>query len=338
MSRRLLGLALLSILVSLRGGGRARAETMDLALSRLSEGDCAATLAGGPLVLRAEGQQTLRADEPAFRRIVSQLSASIASTQLSPVTTAGPAGLELAFETSITALDHGASDWQRATRGRASRTCDGRNEDVRALLVANQLHFEKGLPFGLSLGASVGKLHATSMYLAGVDLKLALLEEVARSQIPDLALRAALTRLLGADQLTMHVASFDAIVSERVVIRHRVALSPYLGGGLTWTRATTGTIDLTPNIDAVACRAGVDPVCNAGQLGASADDLGHDVRFGSVSLLRYRAFAGLWIRYQRVALSSSVAGDVVPPRVGDRARGETAGRQWTVSVAPSVSF
>ena len=338
LSRGLFALLLLTSLSLTAGAGRARAGSLELALPRLSEGDCSLTDEQGPLVLQTDGEPTLRPDQLAFSQLVAAYGQGIAPTVLAPVTTSGPAGFDVGVETTITSLDRAADYLARGTRGQGAQTCAGRNDAVRANLVTNRLHFEKGLPYGLSVGALFGHVAAAGSYLVGVDLKLALLEEVWHARVPDLALRAALNRLVGEPGLSLFVAAFDAIVSKRFVVAHRLELSPWLGAGLSWTRAETGRIDLTPNIDALACSAGVDPVCTAGGLGASDQDLAHDVRFGQVSLLRARAFVGLWLRFRQLALSSSFAMDPAPPHAGERDQGKTIARQWTVSVAPTLTF
>ena len=318
-----------------------QADEMDFSLSRLSTGDCSATLGGEDLMLGSEGHPALLPDGLAFRELVSQLGSAVAPPVLSPVITSGPKGLDVSLDTTVTSIDAGAGYWQRATRGRGAAavgTCDGRNLRVRRRLVTNRVRFEKGLPFGLSLGAQVGMVQRTGTYLVGADIKLALLEEVLRSRVPDLALRAALTKLVGARDLSLFVTTLDAVLSDSFVLRERVQLSPFAGAGVLWTRADTRWVDLTPNIDALSCSAGGDPVCNAGGLGASNADLAHDVRFPRVSQLRYRAFVGLWLRWNQLALSSSMTLDAQTPHVGDRGQGPTVARQWTVSAAPTVIF
>jgi hypothetical protein len=319
--------------------GRARAAELELTPSRLSQGDCSATDAAGPLVLRDEAGATLRPDQAAWRQLVTQVGYAVAPTVLAPVTTSGPIGFDVGLETTITKLDAQASSLRRGTQGsaQASATCAGRNDSVRERVVGNRLHFEKGLPYGLTVGALVGRMHAAGTYVVGVDLKLALLEQVWR-RTPDVALRAALNKLVGEPDVTLYVAALDAIVSQRFIVRRSVELSPWLGAGVSWTRASTGRVDLTPNIDALACGAGSDAVCNAGGLGASDADLAHDVRFVRVSQLRLRAFAGLWLRYRQLALSSAVALDPQPPRAGDRGRGDKLARQWTLSISPTLTF
>lgn len=304
---------------------------MAIALSRLSTGDCAGTLGSGPLVLQgADGSASLAPDQAAFEQLTIVLAQVVAAPLLEPVTTSGPRGFDLAVETTVADLDRRADALRRGTEGDGPLTCDGRNEKVKPAMFGNRFRFSKGLPLGLSLGASVGRLHDVGLVLVGASLKLALLEEVLAGKLPDLAVRAALTRALGEGELALYATSFDAVVSKRWVVADRVMLSPFSGAGVVWTRASTSTVDLTPNIDALACHAGVDPVCNAGGLGASDADLAHDVRFATLSLVRPRVFAGLMTQFRIAALTIGAAIDL----------GQVAGiaRPWTLSVAPSVSF
>jgi hypothetical protein len=315
----------------------AHAGELDLSLSRLSQGDCASTFGEGA-VLSRDGAPTLRPDGAGFRELVAQLGTAIGPVVTAPVITSGPTGMEVSMETTITGIARDASYWRRAAGGLRDDTCAARNAELPPNLVTNRVHFEKGLPFGLSVGAQVGTVHRSGMYLVGADVKLALFEEVWRSRVPDLALRAALTRLAGSRDLSLYVTTVDAVLSERYVLAHALQVSPFFGLGALWTRADTRLVDLTPNIDALACRAGSDPVCNAAGLGASSDDLAHDVKFPRVSQLRYRAFAGLWLRYGPVSLSGSLTLDARTPHVGERGKGPASPRQWTVDVSPSVIF
>lgn len=310
---------------------------MDLALSRLSQGECTRTTGPGAIVLAAQGEPTLRPDRRAFRQLSSQLSPALAPMQAEPVITSGPGGFELSLETQVTSLDGDAEIWRRGARGHAgtARTCAGRNDEPRERLVSERIRVSKGLPLGFSIGASFGKLFATSAYTVGADVKFALLEEALDDWLPDLALRGALHRSVGTSDYDVMTSALELLVSDRFVIARTFALSPLVGAGLLHTRVRSETVDLTPNIDAVACRDGRDAVCNAAGLGASADDLQHDVRFPQLSLWRARGFAGFSLRYRWAALTSAFMSDLARPRLGDGVRGV---RQWSVSVAPSVSF
>ena len=327
-------------LASLGEMQRVRAQPMDLALSRLSTGACDATTGGGPLRLADAAGPTLQADQAAWRELATQLAYAIAPVHAEPVIMSGPRGFDLSLETHVAALDDGSATWARGSRGGSSAvpTCDGRNEGVRPVLVSERLRVQKGLPLGFSLGATFGKLFATSLYLVGADVKFALLEEVWGGLVPDLAVRFALSKSVGANDYTLLASALDVVLSKRFVVARTATLAPFAGIGATFTRARTDTIDLTPNIDASACRDGVDPVCNGGGIGASAADLAHDVRFSDLTLYRYRGMLGVSVGYRGFALSAAATGDLLAPRLGDRGTGARGMRQWGVHVAPTVSF
>jgi hypothetical protein len=315
---------------------------MDLALSRLSLGACEQTASdASQFQLQSDGVPTLRVDDVRYRKLVSQLGAALAPAVLAPVTTGGPKGFDLRVETNLTGISAGADYWQRGSQGRggdAVPTCDGRNRDVRPVLTQSRVAFAKGLPLGVSIGASFGKLHHSSLWTAGGELKLALVEGLRQLWAPDVAVRFAAQTLVGDAALALTTLGADLILSKGVPFRSGLQLAPYGGAGVYWLRGRTGHVDLTPNVDATACAAGRDPICNAQGLGASRADLGHDQAFADVTLDRYRAFMGLWLRYRLVALAAELMLDLVAPGTADGQAGRDLPRQWSVHLAPSLSF
>ena len=236
----------------------------------------------------------------------------------------------------MTGLEASSDYWQRGTQGSSGiATCDGRNDDVASALALNRLRFTKGLPLGLSIGASVGKLYVTSLWTFGAELKLALLEGLTQPWAPSLGVRVASSSLIGDPALSLNMLSVDVVLSKEWVAADALKIAPYLGLGMTYGRARSGSVDLTPNIDAQACAAGTDAVCNGAGLGASPDDFGHDREFSPVNLVRQRAFVGSWLRYGLFALSAELMFDLMQPRAED---GLHTPRQWNVNVAPAVSF
>lgn len=319
---------------------QARADAMELTLTRLSEGQCERTLQGADdFALRVDGSQVLEIDRGAYAALVSQISGALAPNLLAPVTTRGPSGFDIGFETSATDLDQGADAWRRGTRGADTpATCDGRNRDVRSVLAQNRLRFVKGLPLGLSLGGSVGFVHGLGLWTVGAELKIAIIEGSLNPWVPSLGVRVASNTLVGGGTLSLSAFSFDLLASREFPVAHVLQLVPYLGLGAVLSRAASGVVDLTPNIDANACAAGTDPVCNAEGLGTSSDDLGHDQRFPTLTLMRYRAVLGLWLRYRLFAFAAETALDLVRPDRADSDLSGRAPRQWSVQFAPSVSF
>jgi hypothetical protein len=315
---------------------------MDLALTRLSRGACRQTLSDAdPLVLRTGGVQTLSEDNAAWRQMVTQLSPAVTPAVLAPVTTSGPAGFDLSFETNVTRLNDGANYWERGSRGQgpdAVDTCNGRNRDVSPVLTSNRLHFAKALPLGFTIGATVGRVYNTSLWLVGGDLKLALIEGLRRWPVPDVAVRAAVNTTVGNAPYTLTSMAADLILSKNITTARVMQLSPYAGTGLVYTWASSELVDLTPNVDALNCAAGGDSVCNDGGLGASSDDIGHDRPFRDLTLRRYRAFVGLAMRYELFTLAAEFMFDLVKPHDADSSAGRSTPRQWTLNVAPGMTF
>jgi hypothetical protein len=338
---------------------------MDLELSRLGkstdaslsdEDACARTLssAGSAFSLRyprdpgdpsSELLQRLAPNNRRFRQVITQLAPAIAPSILAPVTTTGPAGFDVAVETNITGIAKDSEYWRMGSRGHGDlsrATCDGENRFVAPSLTSNRVHFSKGLPFGLTLGGTVGKLYETSLWLVGMDVKLALVEGMRTWPVPDLAVRAAVQTAVGDAQYSLTVTSGDVILSKNLVTGRVMTISPYLGAGILWTFASSELVDLTPNVSSVGCAAGTDPTCNelptGDALGASQDDVGHDVPFEDVSFIRYRAVVGLAMRYKLFALAAEAVFDIVPPEDAHKDAGKSTPRQWTINAAPSLSF
>lgn len=309
---------------------------MDLALARLSRGECARTLTGADdFALRDEQGQILQPDSAAFARLVSQLSAAVAPPLLAPVTTRGPLGFDVALDTNVTGLHASAEYWRRGSAGSSGvATCAGRNDDVARALALNRVRFSKGLPLGLTFGASIGKLHVTSLWTLGAELKLGLVEGLTQVWAPALGVRLASSSVIGDAALSLHLLSFDLIASKEWLAGSALKVAPYVGLGLVYGRARAGVVDLTPNVDALACAAGADPVCNAGGLGASSADFGHDRSFSPVDLVRQRGVLGAWLRYGLFAFATELTLDLMRPR----ADGAKTPRQWGFNVAPSISF
>jgi hypothetical protein len=342
VSTRLFG-ALVALLTYFGVTGYCRAEDMDLALSRLSVGDCERTLAdsGEPFALRVGGEQTLAADQEAWRKVITQIAPLMLPPVLAPVTTSGPRGVDIALQTSVTGISANTGYWKRGSLGhggRAVQTCDGRNGFVASTLTQNRLAFDKGLPLGFTMGAHVGRVWNTSLWSIGGNLKWALVEGFRKVPAPDVALRATGSTVVGDAQFSLTTLTTELLLSKNLVAASVVQLAPFGGAGMAWSFASSELIDLTPNIDAVACAAGTDATCNREGLAASSDDIGHDVPFRDLSLMRYRAFAGLMFRYGVFSLAGEFAIDILAPHDADKAAGAALPRQWTVSVAPALSY
>ena len=208
---------------------------------------------------------------------------------------------------------------------------------MNPVFTSNRLHFTKGLPLGFTIGATVGRVYNTSLWVVGGEIKLALIEGLRSWAMPDVAVRGAVNTTVGNVPYTLTAVATDLIISKNIVTARVMRLSPYLGAGMVFSFATSELVDLTPNVDAVACAAG-GSVCSDRGLGATADDIGHDRPFKNLSLRRYRGFAGLAMRYQLFSLAAEIIFDLLEPHEADKANGRSTPRQWTFNVAPGMTF
>ena len=315
---------------------------MDLALSRLSSGDCERTLSGDAnFALSDDDGPLLTPDNHSYARLLSQLSAAVAPGLLAPVTTRGPSGFDVAFDTNVTSLDNNASYWRRGTRGSSrDATCAGRNDDVRSALTVSRLRFTKGLPLGLSIGANVGKLQRTSLWVVGAELKLAL-DRGAHAALGACARGSPRDEPAGGRR---HARAHHALERRRGVQGVGCA-SGAEGRAVRRGRQPVDARALgTGGSDAERGRAGLRrtaPIrcATTNGLGASPGDLRHDARFNELSLMRYRAFIGVWLRYGMLALAAE---GVLDLRRAAARRQRSARRGASVSgpsmSRPSLSF
>lgn len=92
-------------------------------------------------------------------------------------------------------------------------------------LIVPKLHVHKGLPFGIDIGAFYSSVANIKLY--GGELRYAILE--GGVAMPALALRGAMTRLTGVDQLSFSTRSADISISKGFAM-----FTPYAGVGTVW--------------------------------------------------------------------------------------------------------
>ena len=324
--------AALLLMTALLWPDSARADDMDIALSRL----------------RIEGAPgSFQADNDSFARLASQLGFALAAPNLAPARTTGYRGFYIGFETSVAGIDNGADYWSRGTEGDALSTDS--NRFVASALTSSRLALRKGLPYGLELGVSLGRFYNTDTWIWGGELRIALLEgfrEGAMGFIPDLAVRGAVRTLTGDSELHITVPSFDIIASKPIVLGGAVVFTPIVAAQLMWILADSELVDLTPNIDAFA-QCGVSPerppamstsnvVCTNGP--GSERDLNNNVVFNDVRAFRARMSIGAEIRYRVFTLNAAIHWDLKAPGEIDPDVPDDLPRQWDFAVGLGATY
>ncbi|MFT5356378.1 MAG: hypothetical protein ACI9KE_003603, partial [Polyangiales bacterium] len=202
-----------------------QADDMSLSLSRLR-------------TETAPGSGSWEPNNDAFTRLASQLGFALAAPNLAPARTTGYRGFYIGFETSVAGIDDGADYWADGTEGDDMST--GRNRFVSSALTSSRLSLRKGLPYGLEIGASLGRFYNTDSWIWGGELRIALLEgfrEGVMGFIPDLAVRGAVRTLTGESELHITVPSLDFIASKPIVLGGAVVFTPIIAAQLMWILA-----------------------------------------------------------------------------------------------------
>ncbi len=201
--------------------GIASGNPMDITLSRLWDWQCQRNNAANP----RWWDQCKRGDQTAFRRLAGEYGYAIAPALHAPAETLGYAGFYLGLEGWLTIINAGTERenvWYRGTE-------DKNPDDV---LFVSAIHVRKGLPFSFELGTSFSYVAATEQVLLGADIRWALIEGYRtdwRGYFPDIAVRGAVNRLMGEDELDMTVWSFDASISRPWAISGMMTITPFAG-------------------------------------------------------------------------------------------------------------
>ncbi len=297
----------------------AHASDMDVALSRLR------IVSGNP-GCPATAELSYCPANAAFERLVSELAVTLAQPVSHGAASLGSRGFYLGVSSTGTPISATQRYWATGTVGDV-RGADW-NATPDALLVWNRLELRKGLPFGLELGSSIGQGIDTSMWVFGGELKWALLEgfHSGAGQLPDLAVRGTMQTTLGSRQLSLQTNTVDVTLSKPFVVGEHYRVTPFAALALLFVRASTGRIDLTPDVNAFACKpaaasgahngasttTGSVPQCTSGDATTQADVQNY-ATFEPVSQTRTRMFLGVEGAEHWFTMSLAFAFDLTTP-------------------------
>jgi hypothetical protein len=256
-----------------------------------------------------------------YERLVSELGVSIAPPLVTPAASDGPSGLGLALDMTLTSVDANAAHWRDGTAGSPD-----------SVLVWTHATLRKGLPFGLEVGTTIGRGHATSLWSLGLSVKWAIVEGFRNGigLLPDVALQATTTRSMGLDDLTLATHTVDLLLSKPLHAGGGYRIAPMLGAQLLFVEAESGLVDLTPGPDPTdptqtveevdafeACKPGDAATGDAVALECtgSGDDFANNVLFDDVDQTRVRLFIGGQLQLGIWRFSTSFGLDLVTPEL-----------------------
>jgi len=232
------------------------------------------------------------ADIKGYERFMTEYAFGLTPKIMAPAETLGYSGFFMGLEGTLTPIpDAGGNDrWQTGT------SALGRSP---ASMFVPALHVRKGLPWSFEIGGAVNYLAQSELVAIQGDIKWSLFEGYKkgfRGALPDVAVRGAVSRILGETDLDMTIISVDGSVSYPFAIGGMLTLTPYVGLQYIWTLIRT-----EPMIYRDDAR---DFTSNDESLYLPPE--GTDWNMGDLSgpnLKRTRFFLGLIFRYEMLSIT-----------------------------------
>ena len=195
--------------------------------------------------------------QPQFHDLAQDLGAALSFKPLEPAEPLNVSGFDLGVAVSATPLAHTAA-YQNAVS----------DNTVYSTLPVPQLRVALGLPDNVDVGGMYSKIPGSNITLYGADVKWAFLP--GGFAIPSVALRGAVTRIDGVDQLGFETYSADISVSQGFTF-----ITPYGGVGEVRSRAATDGLPLSlESINQSKIFGGVDFNLGLANLVFEADSTG----------------------------------------------------------------
>jgi hypothetical protein len=278
---RSLAFALAAVL-ALAAAPSARGEPLDVDLSKLGAPDPSVwtTLLGSP----AGADAFASGSRQRFAILSTEMALALSSAVLHPASTTGHSGFAVDLEVASVAIHPGAVGIATPAPF-TNRTWPTQTADPGQLFLPS-IHVRKALPFSLEFGGRVIYLAQSSYYAAQGEAKWALNEGL--DYLPDVAVRAAYTRLFGHEDWNLQTTDLDLMVSKRWTLNGVTALTPYVVGRLAFVSASSGRIDFSPT----AADAYSAPL-----------DVSTDASFPRFSAMLYRTTLGVRLTAYVVSLA-----------------------------------
>src|SRR3989337_3871134 len=174
--------------------------------------------------------------QAAFDDLSKEVGLLISYVPLSPAEPLGVLGFDIGIE--VTGAKISTGPWENAIS-------DANPPDY---LILPKIHAQKGLPFGIDVGAVFSTVPGSNITLYGGELKWAVLKGSIVS--PAVAVRGTYTTLSGVDDIDASTYGLDASVSKGFG-----PLTPYGGLGQVWISASENVNDSLINLDDVSTSA-----------------------------------------------------------------------------------
>lgn len=161
-----------------------------------------------------------------FKLFSEDLGSGLSYKAVTPAEPLGLGGFDLGLEVTSTKIKNPAL-WTQATNGGTAPSS----------LIVPKFHAFIGLPLSFDVGAFYSAIPTTNIKLYGGELRYAILD--GGVALPAVAIRGAMTKLTGVDQLSFGTKSLDLSISKGFAM-----FTPYAGVGRVWVKSTPNGIPL----------------------------------------------------------------------------------------------
>jgi hypothetical protein len=303
-----------------------------------------------------------RPDAKSFANLAAEFGYAIAPPVLRGAHTYGQRAFELRFQTSIATINSDQSYWKLGTEGprdEAKNQASVQNKDPSPVLAVYGVEARKGLPFGFETGAFFGWIGQTSLFVPGVSVRWVPKEgfrDDVLGLLPDVAFGAAFRTITGSSKLNVYTTALDVEFSKRITIASALEFTPYLALQRLIIAGRSGSLDLTPNVDAnQQCgftgydSAEKDPTkrdrskdCantisgSNGKVYSLNGDFSNTVTYDTTVTHRTRTVGGIQLKRDHFVAAGEIAFDLFEP---GSENGQLVGsRQATFALSAGASF
>jgi len=153
-----------------------------------------------------------------FEELSQEVGLAVSYLPLSPAEPLGLLGFDAGVETTWVNIREKRSFWQKAIHNPPSG------------LLIPKIHIQKGLPFGIDVGAVYSKIQQLDTTMLGGEIKWAVLP--GNALLPAVALRGSYTRLSHEGD-----AQIDTFGADLTASKGFTFITPYAGFGSLWVRS-----------------------------------------------------------------------------------------------------
>jgi hypothetical protein len=150
-----------------------------------------------------------------FEDFTKEFGTALVFTPMAPAETLGTFGFDVSVESVFTDISDGKDYWKKLVD----------DNDPVSYLPVPRLHVQKGLPFGLDVGAMYTSVPGSNIKLWGLEAKYALIE--GSTLMPALSVRASYSKLQGIDDINLDTQSLDVLASKGIFM-----FTPYAGASV----------------------------------------------------------------------------------------------------------